>query len=262
MSIKKNLEEKFEKEYNPRAVKVALYYAKKYGLDYGNNSTYNNEADAFKHTYASALVSLEEGRTINFFGGWYHELTNTDNDLGEFKMDTNNNKIGRDIANEIRNEYGNNWHKLTDNEKDDIIAQKVYRKMQEEKIILDPSGRRKLKNIQQKWDRNGNVTYENTNPQIKSAPKQSLNRFGNVTGYAADITTEEKQDIINHYREEGLCNNMSDEELLEFDKRVKEAHLFDPENRVFYENEFRPADAPKGSNDELGRIFGRATALA
>ena len=41
MSIKKNLEEKFEKEYNPRAVKVALYYAKKYGLDYGNNSTYN-----------------------------------------------------------------------------------------------------------------------------------------------------------------------------------------------------------------------------
>jgi len=256
MSIKKDLEAKFEKEYNPRAVKAALNYAKKYRLDSGDNSTYNNEADAFKHTFASALVSLEEGRTINFFGGWYHELTNTDNDFGELKMDTNNNKIGRDIANEIRNEYGSNWSKYSQQKKEDIIAEKVYRNMQQGKIILDPSGRRKLKNSVEKWDKNGNVTYKNSTPNIQSAPRQTWDRHGNVTGYAADITDDEKQDIVNKYKNSDSFSGMSDEEIWNRYVDFEEQKFFNPKNRVFYENEFNPALAPRGSNE---RIFGRAT---
>jgi len=80
---------------------------------------------------------------------------------------------------------------------------------------------------------------------------------GKSTGYAADITDEEKQDIINKYRNEGVFDDMSDDEILELNRRVKEYHLFNPKNRVFYENEFRPADAVKGSNDEqsIGEMF-------
>jgi len=80
---------------------------------------------------------------------------------------------------------------------------------------------------------------------------------GKSTGYAADITDEEKQDIINKYRNEGVFDDMLDDEILELNRQVKEYHLFNPKNRVFYENEFRPADAVKGSNDEqsIGEMF-------
>lgn len=99
--------------YNPMAVKAALKYSKKYGFDCGDNTTYNNEADAFKHTFASALVSMEEGQSIAFLGGWYHEATNSSNDLGELHMDTNNNKVGRNIANELVKDYAGRWDNLT-----------------------------------------------------------------------------------------------------------------------------------------------------
>ncbi len=50
-----------EKQYLNHIVKEVSKYQKKYGFDMDNDSTHNNEADAFKHTFASALVSMEEG---------------------------------------------------------------------------------------------------------------------------------------------------------------------------------------------------------
>ena len=46
---------------------------------------------------------MEEGQTISFLGGWYHEFENSSNSLNEFNMDTNNNKVGRQIAGELLN---------------------------------------------------------------------------------------------------------------------------------------------------------------
>ena len=64
----KDYYEKLYKDvYNPIAVSAALKYSKKYGFDSGNNKTYNNEADAFKHTFASALVAMEEGQNIYLY---------------------------------------------------------------------------------------------------------------------------------------------------------------------------------------------------
>ena len=147
MSLKSDLEMKFEKEYNPRAVNAAIRYSKKYGYECKNNSTYNNEADAFKHTFASALVSLEEGYLISLGGGIYHEMTNSHNNENEYKMDINNNGIGRQIARNIKNDYGDKWKTFTSQTKDDIIAERVWQRMIKGDIILDPTGRRILKNM-------------------------------------------------------------------------------------------------------------------
>ena len=90
------------------------------------------------------------------------------------------------------------------------------------------------------------------NMTIQSAPKQSWNRFGNVTGYAADITAEEKQDIINKYKNTESFKYFSDEDIWNRYVDFEENKFFDPENRVFYQNEYNPMLAPEGSNDNLG----------
>lgn len=92
----------FENQFNRYIVNKVNHYQKKYGFDMQNGSTHNNEADAFKHTFASALVSIEESSTAAFGGGWYHEITNKNNNWDELRMDTNNNKVGREIANKMR----------------------------------------------------------------------------------------------------------------------------------------------------------------
>ena len=172
--IKNYYQKKYDEIYNPRAVKVALESAKKYGFDSGQSSTYNNEADAFKHTFASALVSCEENYLVSLGGGYYHEWSNKSNTLGEYKMDTNNNGVGREIAREIKNDYGDRWSTFTSKMKDEIIAERVWYKMREGKIILDPSGRRTLKNN------------------------------GKVTGHASDMTDEERERLEQYARENEL----------------------------------------------------------
>ena len=60
-------------------------------------------------------------------------------------MDLHNNKIGRNIANELVKDYAGRWDKLSQQDKEDIIADRVWKHMQAGDIILDPSGRTKLK---------------------------------------------------------------------------------------------------------------------
>ena len=45
---------------------------------------------------------------------------------------------------------------------------------------------------------------------------------------------------------------MSDNEIWNRYVNFKENKFFNPKNRVFYENEFNPAQAPRGSNDDIG----------
>lgn len=52
-----------EQWYSGRMVSDTLNYQQKYGFDAGENNktTWNNEADAFKHTYMQAFMSLLGG---------------------------------------------------------------------------------------------------------------------------------------------------------------------------------------------------------
>lgn len=174
------LEKKKVAEYNPVIYSNTKYYQKKYGFELNprkGHDTWNVEADGFKHVFGSALISLRENNILSFGYGRYHEFKNKNNPKDEEQMDLENNKVGRSIANEIKREC-KNWKNLSERQQYDIIAAKTWKKMNEGKVILDPSGRTKLKNPPDK-----NVYKE----QIKVLSKYEKNNKNHPTGYAANI---------------------------------------------------------------------------
>ncbi len=54
-----------EKLFSNRMIHDTIKYQKKYGFEIGmNNSTWNNEADAFKHTYMQTQLALMFGNIV------------------------------------------------------------------------------------------------------------------------------------------------------------------------------------------------------
>ena len=64
------------KKYSSYVFDATTKYQKKYGFEMGTGShaTWNNEADAFKHTYMQAQLALFAGKHIAKFAGDYHEI--------------------------------------------------------------------------------------------------------------------------------------------------------------------------------------------
>lgn len=199
-----------------------IYYQRKYHFDIGTgkHATWNNEADAFKHAYMQAYLSLIKGSIISFSAGIEHELKNPKQPHDELIMDLHNNLQGLKIANEIKKNYDVNKLKNT-NKKilKDVVAQMVIERMQSGKLILEPSGRIKPKR----------PLFLQLNKYKKS----------NITGYAANIEQNEKNNIDTY----GINN----EELTQY---AFENKLFAPENRVFYDGEINPAKIPFGSSED------------
>lgn len=125
-----------------------IKYQKQYGFELKNGSAWNNEADAFRHAYMQAYLTLR----FNDYGakilGDFHERDGNkkhNQSKEEEKMDLHNNEIGRQIGNEIRKEYKDIRVNPNDERIKDIMARKVVERMQEGKLILDLSGRRQPK---------------------------------------------------------------------------------------------------------------------
>lgn len=119
--------------------------SKKYGFDIGTgeHATWNNEADAFKHTYMGADLVLKMGQIPSLILGIIHENQTPNNPQGEWNMDSWNNNQGREIAREIKKEYGSNFEKFTQKERENIIADKVMQKMKNGELITHPDDNRK-----------------------------------------------------------------------------------------------------------------------
>lgn len=136
------------KEFNEEMVRKTWEYQKKFGFETSprqGHEFWNNEADAFKHAFGSADMALDMGQLGSIIGGIYHEKQTKNNPYGEWNMDSWNNNEGRKIAEEIKKEYGKNFAKLSDKEKDAIIAAKVMMKMRNGELIKHPSDNRKFK---------------------------------------------------------------------------------------------------------------------
>lgn len=105
------------------------------------------------------------------------------------------------IYSKIKREY-KNWKNLSERQQYDIIAAKTWQKMNEGKVILDPSGRRKLKNPPNK------KTYDE---QMKVLSKYEKPR---TTGYAADIDEKvlKSENRVFHNKEVNLAT-IKDKEL-------------------------------------------------
>ena len=93
-----------------------------------NHTSHNNEADAFKHCYWSAEMTLFLGQTIaNKIGVWWEDR-NEQNTPEERAMDLHNNEVGREIGKQIKLWFGY----------DDKIAEKVMEAMREGRLITKP----------------------------------------------------------------------------------------------------------------------------
>lgn len=182
------LRTKVVNEYSQRIVESTLKYKQKYGFELNYNDghehlTWNCEADAFKHAYGSALMALEKGNLYSSIVGLVHEyeyLKNPKkykNPREEKNMDTHNNKVGLNIANELVKDYVGRWDNLSQKEKEDIIADRVWKHMRAGDLILDPSGRRTLKNS---------------------------GKSGVSTGQAVNLSEEERQMLERYAREKSL----------------------------------------------------------
>ena len=88
-----------EKMFSDKIISDVAKYQEKYGFDMGtdNNSTWNNTADAFKHAYMQAQLSLLGGKHFAKFLGDRHEEQGDKRGqpVGENNMDKWNNEQGQ-----------------------------------------------------------------------------------------------------------------------------------------------------------------------
>lgn len=126
-------------------------YQKEYKFDIGQgkHSTWNNEADAFKHTFMQTQLALMFGNIVAEQLGNKHERDGNKKNKqskGEENMDLWNNYQGREIAREIIHEYGAMQYPFSQKTKD-IIAKKVMEKMRKGDLITHPNDTRKYENL-------------------------------------------------------------------------------------------------------------------
>jgi hypothetical protein len=88
--------------YNNEIYAKTKKYQKKYSfkIGTGEHDAWNNEADAFKHTFMSADMALKAGAGISKFAGDKHEEDGRKKGQNpkEENMDLWNNAVGREIA--------------------------------------------------------------------------------------------------------------------------------------------------------------------
>ena len=126
------------KEFNDYIVKQTNKYQKKYGfmIGTGKHASWNNEADAFKHTYLSAWLVIQYNDTFSNIIGTYHENETPNAPQYETNMDLWNNMVGREIGREIKSIInGKNYSQI---EIEDMIAQKIMQKMNNGELIVNP----------------------------------------------------------------------------------------------------------------------------
>ena len=234
-----NLEMIFQKirkdivdEYSQKLVESTFYYQKKYGFElntkFGHeHATWNAEADAFKHAFGSALIAMDKGNLYSAIVGLSHEyeyLRNPQkykNPKDEKKMDLHNNKIGLAIAKNIKKQYADKWNKLSQKEKEDIIADKVWKHMQAGDLILSPDGRRKLKEVNVNENKKSDSSSDITTQCVGSYPVSGYNRADGVEvkGYTRTCGAKhagiDKENIMEKYKNR-KAQDMSNDEITEF----------------------------------------------
>lgn len=122
-SYEKHLNSKVEKYYN-------IYH---FSME-PNHTSHNNEADAFKHAYMSAELTLLLCSSLAEEIGILQEDSNPYNTQEEKEMDLHNNKIGICIGEKLKKSL-----KILFNT-DDKIAEKVMEAMKNGELITHING--------------------------------------------------------------------------------------------------------------------------
>ena len=121
-------------------------YQKLHGFDMGTgeHATWNNEADAFKHAYMSAILSIRYDEITSVSAGYWHEIKNLldRNKKSETNMDLHNNYEGYKIAKEIKKDINYQSFDKYGKQVEDLVAKKVIEKMNRGQLILNPTDQR------------------------------------------------------------------------------------------------------------------------
>lgn len=138
------------KKVNDAVLKQTYKYQKIYNFEMGtgNEATHNNEADAFKHAYMSAYLSIVNGKSYSQnVGDWHEYVDGFKGPLNERNMDLWNNSIGREVAYKIKTQLGSHYNDYTLQEKLDFASDEIIKKMRNGELITNPSDKRQFKNI-------------------------------------------------------------------------------------------------------------------
>ena len=144
-----NRKYKNREEFNRYIHNETVKYQKQYGFQMGTgeHATWNNEADAFKHAYMQAILSIDHGKVFSASAGYQHEIFGKETVRGERNMDLWNNAIGREIAEDIKKVWGKDLDNLPQEYVEDMIAQRVVIKMKQGELITNPSDKRSFWNM-------------------------------------------------------------------------------------------------------------------
>ena len=123
----------------------------KYGFEIGTgeHATWNNEADAFKHAYMSWFLAWHGNDKKSKELGDMHEDETPNAPWYERNMDLWNNEIGREIAYEMKNDYGDAAGIMGTEWASEIASEMIWEKMQQGELITNPfTDRRRYENME------------------------------------------------------------------------------------------------------------------
>lgn len=133
-----SLFETLSEEEQRYIIEKAMEYQQLLNID-NSGDGWNDATDGFRHAWGSAYLSLKYNDLISHIATSGHELLESSYQPKEEKqMDEWNNKIGRQIAKQINNEYENideniNWSSI-----EDLIALKTLEKINNNEIATSP----------------------------------------------------------------------------------------------------------------------------
>ena len=122
----------------------------RYGLEVDENGhAIDNQADAFRHTYMQCWLAYRFGdKAAKYLGDKHEHGVNPDTNPSA-NMDLWNNQIGRELAKEIKEEYGDELRKVDFKFLENFTMQKVMEKIRKGEVITDPKNdKRKYSNME------------------------------------------------------------------------------------------------------------------
>ena len=141
----------FPEEWFTNHMQKATYDAvKKYGLELDENgNAIDCQADAFRHAYMQCWLAYRAGeKRAKQLGDEHEHGRNPDIDKSA-NMDLWNNQIGREIAREVKQEYGNELYLYDPGLLQCIVTQKIIARIDKGELITNPKeDKRKYSNME------------------------------------------------------------------------------------------------------------------
>ena len=139
-----------EEWFKNHMVDVTNKAIKKYSLEVDKNgNAIDNESDAFRHVYMSCWLTYRLGpKRAKKLCDDHEHGKNPDTDSST-NMDLWNNQIGRELAQEIKKEYGNDIYLAEPDFLECITMDKVVEKIRKGEVITNPKeDKRKYSNME------------------------------------------------------------------------------------------------------------------